>query len=121
VTRRRGCEAEAPARRVRLEARIGAHVPAARCAPEKVERVLYNLLTNAIRHTPWDGSVAVLVEPSGEEVRVSVEDTGDGFSGDAAGGCRALLARRPARTRTGGGAGLGPAIARGLVEAHGRI
>jgi two-component system, OmpR family, sensor histidine kinase SaeS len=116
----RGLEAEARARRVRLEARIGADVPAARCAPEKVERVLYNLLTNALRHTPSDGSVAVLVEPSGEEVRVSVEDTGDGFSGDAA---RRMFERfwrgDPARTRAGGGAGLGLAIARGLVEAHG--
>ena len=33
----------------------------ARCEPEKVERVLYNLLTNALHHTPSDGSVAVLL------------------------------------------------------------
>ena len=33
------------------------------CAPDKVERVLLNLLTNALRHTPSDGSVAVVVEP----------------------------------------------------------
>ena len=44
--------------------------------PQKLERVLYNLLTNALRHTPSDGSVAVRVEPNASEVRVSVEDTG---------------------------------------------
>jgi signal transduction histidine kinase len=116
----RGFEAEAHARRVRLEARIGSDVPAARCAPEKVERVLYNLLTNALRHTPSDGSIAVLVAPSGDEVHVSVEDSGDGLSAEAA---RRMFDRfwraDPARARTSGGAGLGLAIARGLVEAHG--
>ena len=81
--------------------------------------MLFNLLTNALRHTPSDGSVAVRVEPRADEVRVSVEDTGDGLGagGDAA-HVRALLARRRARAPRGG-AGLGLAIARGLVEAHG--
>jgi signal transduction histidine kinase len=80
----RGLEAEAEVRRVRLEARIDDVVPAVRCAPDKVERVLYNLLTNALRHTPGDGSVAVVVEARDRAVRVTVEDTGEGLSADAA-------------------------------------
>jgi signal transduction histidine kinase len=116
----RGVEAEAEARRVRLESQIGATIPAVRCAPDKIERVLYNLLTNALRHTPSDGSVAVLVEPLAEEVRVTVEDTGEGIPAEQATRMfdrfwRADRARTPGRA----GAGLGLAIARGLVEAQG--
>jgi signal transduction histidine kinase len=114
----RGLEAEAESRHVRLEARIGEAIPAVRCAPEQIERVLYNLLTNALRHTPSDGSVAVLVEPLTNAVRVSVEDTGDGLGPDAE---HRMFERfwRGDPARSHGGAGLGLAIARGLVEAHG--
>ncbi len=92
-----------------------------RCAPDKVERVLLNLLTNSLRHTPADGSVAVRVEPRAEEIRVTVEDTGDGLDPDSEQRMferfwRGDRARSSAR---GSGAGLGLAIARGLVEAHG--
>ena len=41
----------------------------ARFAPDKVERVLLNLLTNALRHTPSDGAVAVRVEPDADGPR----------------------------------------------------
>jgi signal transduction histidine kinase len=95
----RGFEAEAEAKRVRLSARIDG-TAAVRCAPQQVERVLFNLLTNALRHTPSDGSVAVVVEPGASEVRVTVEDTGEGMNA------------------TDGG-GLGLAIAQGLVRAQG--
>jgi signal transduction histidine kinase len=116
----RGVEAEAVARQIRLESRIEGSTPPVRCAPDKVERVLYNLLTNALRHTPSDGSVAVRVEPRGEEVRVTVEDSGEGLPPDTE---RRAFDRfwRGDRARTPGraGAGLGLAIARGLVEAQG--
>ncbi len=117
----RGLEAEARLRKVRLEARVAATVPSVHCAPEMVQRVLLNLLTNALRHTPSDGSVAVLVEPDGSEVRISVEDTGEGLEDEAS---RRMFERfwRGDRARTpgrNGNAGLGLAIARGLVEAHG--
>jgi signal transduction histidine kinase len=117
----RGLEAEARSRHVRLEARIPNGVPPVRCAPEQVERVLFNLLTNALRHTPSDGSVAVVVEPDGSEVQIAVEDTGEGLTGEA----QARMFERfwrgdPARSGgNGGGAGLGLAIAQGLVQAQG--
>ena len=82
--------------------------------------MLFNLLTNALRHTPSDGSVAVLVEPERAEVRVIVEDTGDGLPPEAASAhVRALLARRFGADGGEAAPGLGLAIARGLVEAHG--
>jgi signal transduction histidine kinase len=106
---------EADARGVNLEARGDA---SALCAPEKVERVLYNLVTNSLRHTPSDGSVAVVVQNGTDEVRVSVEDTGEGLAGETRTRMFERFWRRdPARPR--GGAGLGLAIARGLVEAQG--
>ena len=115
----RGFEAEARARRVRLEQRLEP-APSARCAPEHVERVLLNLLTNALRHTPADGTVAVALAPADEVVQVTVEDTGEGISPDTA---RRMFDRfwrsDSARSRSSGGAGLGLAIARGLVEAQG--
>jgi signal transduction histidine kinase len=116
----RGVEAEAAAKHIALRALVEDGVPPVRCAPDKVERVLLNLLTNALRHTPSDGSVAVLVEPLAEEVRVTVEDTGEGIPAEHE---KRVFDRfwRGDRARTPGraGAGLGLAIARGLVEAQG--
>jgi signal transduction histidine kinase len=113
----RALEPTASANHVRLSARIAGSATVL-CAPEKIERVLFNLLTNALRHTPSDGSVAVTVESGDGAVRVAVEDTGEGFSPEIA---RRMFERfwRADRARSGGGAGLGLAIARGLVEAHG--
>jgi signal transduction histidine kinase len=113
----RGVEAEARLRHVSLAAEVDEDVTA-RFAPDKVERVLMNLLTNALRHTPGDGAVAVRVEPLPGEVRFAVEDTGDGLDAEAR---TRMFERfwRGDRARSSRGAGLGLAIARGLVEAHG--
>ena len=87
-------------------------------APEKIERVLYNLLTNALQHTPADGSVAVRLERRDVELLVHVEDTGDGLPVDTS---ELVFERfwRADPARPSNGAGLGLAIARGIVEAHG--
>ncbi len=113
-----GFEAEARARNVRLEQRGDIPVPPARCSPEQVERVLLNLLTNALRHTPSDGTVAVVLSSSGDHVQVSVEDDGEGIGGEAV---QRMFDRfwRGDSARNGSGSGLGLAIARGLVEAQG--
>jgi signal transduction histidine kinase len=116
----RGVEARAEARGVRLESHVEGGVPAVRCAPDHLERVLLNLLTNALRHTPSDGSVAVLVASASDGVRISVEDTGEGIAPEALEQAFERFWRADsARRRDGAGAGLGLAIARGLVEAQG--
>ncbi|MFN0091675.1 MAG: sensor histidine kinase [Acidimicrobiales bacterium] len=96
----------------------GAPAAAAVSAPE-LARVLANLIDNALRHTPAGGEVSVAAERVGAVAVITVADEGGGvppehlerifelgFTGDEA--------RTPR-----GGAGLGLAIARGLVEAHG--
>ncbi len=110
-------EPQAAARGVALVARVEDD-PSAEVAPEKIERVLFNLLTNAVRYTPSDGSVAVHVARRDGEVLLAVEDTGEGIGEEAQ---ARMFERfwRADRSRTGSGAGLGLAIARGLVEAHG--
>ena len=92
--------------------------------PPRLQRVLHNLLSNALRHTPADGTVALRATPQGDEVRVEVSDTGEGIATEDLPRVfeRSFRAER-SRTRTekedAPGAGLGLAIARGLVEAHG--
>jgi signal transduction histidine kinase len=116
----RSLDAEARARNVALEAQLGAADTVVRVAPDKVERVLLNLLTNALRHTPDDGAVSVVVQPNSDHVVVSVEDTGEGL---APGAQQRMFERfwrdDDSRTRASGGAGLGLAIAQGVVQAHG--
>jgi signal transduction histidine kinase len=108
---------EADARGVALTAEIDERMEA-QLAPDKIERVLFNLVTNALHHTPTDGAVAVRAERRDSDLLLRVEDTGEGLPAEAPGRMfdrfwRADLAR------SGSGAGLGLAIARGLVEAHG--
>jgi signal transduction histidine kinase len=114
----RSFEAEARAKRVSLDTQLQAPVPPVLCAPDKVARVLHNLLTNALRHTPSDGAVAVVVTPNGDEVTVAVEDTGEGVDEEAE---TRMFERfwRGDSSRASAGSGLGLAIARGLVEAQG--
>jgi signal transduction histidine kinase len=114
----RGFEAQARAQRVHLETKVAQALPVARCAPDKIERVLFNLLTNALRHTPSDGSIAVLVTAGSDTIEVAVEDTGSGLEAAAE---RRMFERfwRGDPSRSLDGAGLGLAIAQGLVEAQG--
>jgi signal transduction histidine kinase len=91
----------------------------ARADPERLQRVLFNLLENAIRHTPADGSVTVRAEPAGDWVEFEVADTGAGIPRED----RERLFEPFVRGKTGGehdtGAGLGLALSRAIVEAHG--
>lgn len=92
--------------------------------PPKVQRVLYNLISNALRHTPAGGTIALKAEPQGPTAQVEIVDTGSGidpkdlphvferwFRGDRS--------RPPYREEGTSNAGLGLSIARGLIEAHG--
>jgi signal transduction histidine kinase len=93
----------------------------ARGNPEKLQRVLFNLLQNAIRHTPPDGTVVVRAESGpGAAVIVEVLDTGEGIAPqDRERIFEPFIQGTSRAARSDGSAGLGLAIARAIVEAHG--
>jgi signal transduction histidine kinase len=110
--------APAEQRGVRLAAELPPPGVRAEADAEKVQRVLFNLIQNAIRHTPADGSVTVRARPHGGEVEVEVADDGEGIPpGDGERVFEAFY--RGDASRGEDGAGLGLAISRAIVEAHG--
>jgi two-component system sensor histidine kinase BaeS len=100
---------------VSLDVRGAAPVPQLDVDQVRIGEVLANLLTNAIRHTPRGGAVRVVVSPAPGGVAFAVSDTGPGID------ARDLphVFDRFVKSADSGGAGLGLAIARSLVEAHG--
>ncbi len=110
--------APAEARGVAINAELPPREVVALANAEKVQRVLFNLIQNAIRHTPADGSVTVRARAGGGEVEVEVADQGTGIP--AGQGERVFEAfYRGEEARGEEGAGLGLAISRAIVEAHG--
>ncbi|HEY3021794.1 MAG TPA: HAMP domain-containing sensor histidine kinase [Solirubrobacteraceae bacterium] len=112
--------ADGQARGVTLQASVPNGLAPARANPEKIQRVLFNLIQNAIRHTPADGSVTVLAEPSEHGVEIEVADTGEGISdGDRERVFEAFFQGAGRAARSDDGSGLGLAISRAIVAAHG--
>jgi signal transduction histidine kinase len=110
--------APAEQRGVRLATELPPRGVRAEADAEKVQRVLFNLIQNAIRHTPADGSVTVRARPHGGDVEVEVADDGEGIpEGDGERVFEAFY--RGDASRGEDGAGLGLAISRAIVEAHG--
>ncbi len=110
--------APAAERGVRIAAELPAGDVVAEANAEKVRRVLFNLIQNAIRHTPADGSVTVRARPARGGVEIEVVDDGEGIT--AGDGERVFEAfYRGDAARGEDGAGLGLAISRAIVEAHG--
>jgi signal transduction histidine kinase len=111
---------QALAKRVAVRAELHEPLAPARADPEKLQRVLFNLLQNAIRHTPADGSVTVRAEGSPAGVQIEVADTGRGVDpADRARVFEAFYRAGPDKSRSTPGAGLGLAISRSIIEAHG--
>jgi signal transduction histidine kinase len=94
-------------------------LPMIRAELIKIQRVLYNLVQNAIRHTPANGSIALITKVVPQGVQVEVADTGEGISSEDLPYIFDQFFRGDkSRSRETGGAGLGLAIAKRIIEAH---
>jgi signal transduction histidine kinase len=108
----------AEAKGVHLHGRIARTPPELMASTPEVLRALRNILENAIRHTPSDGTITVEAGADDASAYVSIADTGGGIPDDDLPHIFEVAFRGdPART-PGDGAGLGLAIAQGLIEAH---
>jgi signal transduction histidine kinase len=107
---------------VRLLTDISPGLPELSMDPERMGQVLGNLLDNAVRHTPEGGTVTISATTSRKtrSVAVSVTDSGDGIPAEHLSRVFERFYRvDAARDRAHGGSGIGLAIAKALVQAHG--
>jgi signal transduction histidine kinase len=108
------------AKGVGLDTAVANHLPPVAADGDRIGEVFANLLDNALRHTPAEGRVEVRAEGRGEEVEFTVADSGEGIAPEHLGRVFERFYRVDSgRTRARGGSGIGLAIARALVEAHG--
>jgi two-component system sensor histidine kinase BaeS len=107
-------------RGVDLTGSVAPGVDPVRLDAQRIARLLNNLIGNALRHTPSGGSVTVSAQRDEGGVLLAVTDTGEGISpGDLPHIFESFYRGEKSRSRQTGGAGLGLAIARGIVRAHG--
>ncbi|HET7271450.1 MAG TPA: ATP-binding protein [Rubrobacter sp.] len=108
------------AKGVTLKTEVRKRPPPVLADPDRLAQVLTNLLSNALRHTPPGGSVTAEAEPRKERVLFRISDTGEGIAEEHLPHVFERFYRADrARSRGDGGAGLGLAISKALVEAMG--
>jgi NtrC-family two-component system sensor histidine kinase KinB len=115
----KGFALQAEQKQVRLEAKIERPAPQIRADPLKLSWVVSNLIANALRYTPSGGTISVSLSGTESGARLRVSDTGPGIPPQV----REHLFERFAQWKVNGSepgsAGLGLAIAKEIVDAHG--
>lgn len=104
---------------ITLELDAPAELPSIRGDGNKLERVLDNLLDNALKYTPEGGLITVVVHPVNGQVEVRVADTGPGIPPEHQGRIFERLTRVPGSEGRRRGLGWGLAFCRSVIEAHG--
>lgn len=109
-------EMQAEGKKIQLRIDVDPTMPRVRADRERVLQVLGNLISNALRFTDPGGSIEMRAQAEQDRVRMIVADTGCGIAADAL--PHVFDRYWQARAQGRGGAGLGLAIAKGIVEAH---
>ncbi len=110
----------AEAKRLRLELSTEAEVALVHGDPDRLQQIVWNVLSNAVKFTPWGGRVEVWIGRVGDSLQVRVTDTGQGISRDFLPHVFERFRQQDATSRRlQGGLGLGLAIVKELVELHG--
>jgi signal transduction histidine kinase len=115
----RSTSARAERAGVRLVGEVDPALPPVRLDPARIQRVLDNLVGNALRHTPAGGRVELSAVELPKEVEVTVRDSGEGIAPTDAERVFESFYRGERERSRSAGAGLGLTIARGIVSAHG--
>ncbi len=111
---------QADTKRIKLTYQAESTLPMLRLDEQRMAQVLSNLVSNAIRHTSNEGQISLVASHAGDNVRLSISDTGEGILPEALPFIFDRFFRADkSRTATDEESGLGLAIAKSLVEAHG--
>lgn len=115
-----GLQGQAQEKGVTLQVDTPDTLPEIRGDEQRLQQVIFNLLSNALRHTATGGTITTRVEPKEDRVVVSVQDTGSGIPPEDLPHVFDRFYRVDrSRARSTGGSGLGLTIAKRIVEAHG--
>ena len=113
-------EGQAKNQGLTLTCDLPAEMPAVTGDPERIQQVIINIITNAIKYNKPQGSIAITGGVEAEQVFLRVEDTGIGVpKADLERLFERFYRVDKARSRESGGTGLGLAIAKQIVETHG--
>jgi signal transduction histidine kinase len=115
-----GLALQAKSKQLSLQVDVPTDLPLVEADPQRVGQILRNLLSNAIKHTLPEGKICVSAKATGQDVEVSVQDTGVGIAAEHLPYLFKRFYRADrSRSRATGGTGLGLAIVEQLVQAHG--
>jgi signal transduction histidine kinase len=107
-------------KRISLQVEATSDLPMVEADPQRLGQILRNLLANSLTHTPDGGAIRMAASRTGDEVAIEVQDTGSGIEPQHLPNVFERFYRAdPSRTRATGGTGIGLAVVKHLVEAHG--
>ncbi|MFL6600385.1 MAG: ATP-binding protein [Steroidobacteraceae bacterium] len=112
--------ASAEAKTLRIHTLLDSSVGLVRGDPNRLQQILWNLLTNAVKFTPAGGRIQIVLERVNSHVEIVIEDTGSGIRKDFLPFVFERFRQADAaKTRRHGGLGIGLSIVKTLVELHG--